>query len=341
MKFIKLIFSWQLWVSLILALGIFYGIFYYTFSWIKNYTKFGEEIKVPAIKKLGIFKASQILKEYGLDYEIDSFKYDSNYESFQILQVYPEEGSKVKKGRKIFIRCNPKTWKPVSLPNLIDKSKYLTFLQLDMLGLKVGNIFYETNIAKDRIIRVLYHGKEIQAGKFIPKYSKIDLVIGLGLKKDFLVPNMIGLDYLTAKNVLKKNYFEEGLITFKDEQDTFNSFIYYQDPIPGSRLDQGLSINFWLSRLNKKKLEEHISKLDYLYNRRSLINDTLKNLKKNIKMNEKLRYQINSSDDSINKLNPKKKSSLKKLNYKSNLQFQYQLKKNYHILILQKLKIMI
>ncbi len=208
------------------------------------------------------------MEEHNLEYEIDSFKYDPKFKPYQIFSIYPMEGSKVKMGRRLFIRCNPKTWKPVVLPNLIDKSKYLAFSQLEILGLKVGDTLYETNIAQDRVIRMLFKGKEIEAGDAVPKFSVIDLVIGLGYAKDVIVPDLIGLDYQSAKKILKQNYFEQGIINFEGEKDSLSSLIYYQEPIPGSKLDQGLSINLWMSKKPREELQEEILKLDKLYNYR-------------------------------------------------------------------------
>ena len=266
MKIFKFIFSWQLLVSIVLATGIFYALGLSSLEYLKSYTKFGEEIEVPKVSHLSIMQATKLLEENNLEYEIDSFKYDPKFKPFQIFSIYPMEGSKVKMGRKLFIRCNPKTWKPVVLPNLIDKSKYLAFSQLEILGLKVGDTLYETNIAQDRVIRMLFKGKEITAGDAVPKFSVIDLVIGLGYAKDVIVPDLIGLDYQSAKKILKQNYFEEGIINFEGEKDTLNSLIYYQEPIPGSKLDQGLSINLWMSKKPREELQEEISKLDKLHN---------------------------------------------------------------------------
>lgn len=268
MKIFKFIFSWQFLINIFLAGGIFYSIGFFSLEYLKSYTKFGEEIDVPKVTHLNIMQATKLLEESNLEYEIDSFKYDPKFKPFQIFSIYPTEGSKVKKGRKLFIRCNPKTWKPVVLPNLIDKSKYLAFSQLEILGLKVGDTLYETNIAQDRVIRMLFKGKEIKAGDAVPKFSVIDLVIGLGYAKDVIVPDLIGLDYQSAKKILKQNYFEEGIINFEGEKDTLNSLIYYQEPIPGSKLDQGLSINLWMSKKPREELQEEILKLDRLYNYR-------------------------------------------------------------------------
>lgn len=301
MKIFKFIFSWQLLVSILLAGGIFFAIGFSSLEYLKSYTKFGEEIDVPKVTHLNIMQATKLLEENNLEYEIDSFKYDPKFKPFQIFSIYPTEGSKVKTGRKLFIRCNPKTWKPVSLPNLIDKSKYLAFSQLEILGLKVGDTLYETNIAQDRVIRMLFKGREIKAGDAVPKFSVIDLVIGLGYAKDVIVPDLIGLDYQSAKKILKQNYFEEGIINFEGAKDTLSSLIYYQEPIPGSKLDQGLSINLWMSKKPREELQEEISKLDKLYNYRVNF-DSISMLKKIIPSEE---------NRVLNDVNPKPKTPTK------------------------------
>ncbi|MCB9202637.1 MAG: PASTA domain-containing protein [Flavobacteriales bacterium] len=262
----RFIFSWQFWISLILSVAIILGIAFTSLSFLSTYTDHGKEVTIPEIEGMNIQDAIKLVSENNLEFQIDSFKYDSIYKPFEVISVHPIQNSKVKRGRKIFIRCNPKTWKPIVVPNLIDKSKYLAFSQLEILGLKVGDTLYEANISQDRVLRMLYKGKEIKPGDTVPKFSSIDLVIGLGLLRDAVVPNLIGLDYESAKRIIEQNYFSTGILHFNEKNDTLNTRIYYQEPIPNSKLDQGLSINLWLSEKPQEELQQSIDSLDEIYN---------------------------------------------------------------------------
>lgn len=146
----------------------------------KYYTGFGEEVQIPIIKNLNIIDAIILLEKNNLLYEVDSFKYDLAYEKLQVLYVFPEEGFKVKKGRQLFIRCNPKKIPLIVIPNVINTNKYIGIPQINILGVTIHHIIYKNNITKDKIIQVLYKNKKIKDGELIPKYSQVDLVIGLG-----------------------------------------------------------------------------------------------------------------------------------------------------------------
>lgn len=176
MKFFKFFFLKLLIIFFILF--FLYFIFYFLFDGIKNYTQFQKEVQIPIIRNFNIIDAIILLESHNLSYEIDSFKYDSAYKKLQVLYVFPEEKSYVKKGRKLFIRSNPRYIPLVILPNLININKYLGISKINTLGLNIRNIIYKNSIRKDKIIQMFYKGKKIKYGDLIPKYSKIDLVIG-------------------------------------------------------------------------------------------------------------------------------------------------------------------
>lgn len=298
MQFIKVIFYWHFWISLLTGLLIIYCISFYTLDWIKEYTNFGETITIPCIKNKTIKEAIKILKTHNLHYEIDSFKFNPNYKPLEVILTYPKEGNEVKRGRKIFIRCNPKNWELIIFPNIVGKNKYLAFSQIQMLGLEIGDILYKNSLIQDRIIKVLYEGKEIKTGDYIRKYSKIDVIIGLTSNKKNIVPNIINLDYKTAAIILKNNNFIKGIVTFKDNQDTLNARIFYQNPLAGTKLDKGLSVNFWLSTEVKENLKDEINNLNKLHHIKSSITESDK-IKKEFKNQDSLRIK-NLKSEKIN-----------------------------------------
>ena len=85
--------------------------------------------------------------------------------------------------RDRYLTINPSGYGNVVLPNLIQLTKRNAESTLLALELEIGEISYEDNIGKDMVLKVLYMDSEINEGHIIPKKSKIDFVLGNGLKK--------------------------------------------------------------------------------------------------------------------------------------------------------------
>ena len=126
----------------------------------------------------------QIIKKTKLRYEvIDSSFFNPDFEKKSVIEQIPQPSQKVKKNRKIYLTINPSGYGNVVLPNLIQLTKRNAESTLSALELEIGEISYEDNIGKDMVLKVLYMDTEINAGHIIPKKSKIDFVLGNGLKK--------------------------------------------------------------------------------------------------------------------------------------------------------------
>ena len=146
---------WKVWVNILITLGIFCGLVWGTFRWLDTHTNHGKEVPVPNVVNMSVQEAVKELENMGLDVEVDSFKYDPKYKPFQVLQVYPAAGSRVKEGRTVILRINPKTWAKVEVPNILEKYKGLAFSRLELVGLKVGDTIYEPSIQKDAVLKMI------------------------------------------------------------------------------------------------------------------------------------------------------------------------------------------
>lgn len=260
-------FHWKVFVNLLLALGIFTGLVWLTFRWLEFHTNHGEEIAVPSVMNMTVQQAIDVLDDQGLEYEVDSGKFDPKYKPYQVLRVVPSPGSRVKNGRTIMLKVNPKTWAPVTIPDVIDRYKYLAFRKLNLLGLKVGDTIYEPSIQKDAVIRMMMNGSEIKPGAKVPMFSSLDLVIGSGPLRNVLIPNLIGRTVAQAKALIAQNYFEVGIVEHEDGGNEDTDIIYYQDPESGSARDQGMQIDLWASKKTPAEMIGKIRELDAIYNK--------------------------------------------------------------------------
>ena len=72
---------------------------------------------------------------------------------------------------------------------LINQKGYLSLINtlpisaLLASGLEIGNVTFIDNIGKDMVIELSFQDEVVLPGLMIPKMSKIDLILGNGIKK--------------------------------------------------------------------------------------------------------------------------------------------------------------
>ncbi|MBW7676097.1 PASTA domain-containing protein [Chryseobacterium chendengshani] len=262
---LKSLFNWKVLINLVVAVAVFMGLVWLTFRWLEYHTNHGQEIPVPNVVNKSVHDAVKILEDTGLDYEVDSATYNPKYRPFQVLQVYPSPGSRVKDGRAIQLKVNPRSWAPVAVPDVINKYSGLAFQRLDQVGLKVGDTIFEPSIQKDAVLRVLFKGNTIKPGSLIPRFSIIDVVIGSGPMRNITIPNVVGLTVKEAKAYIARNLFEVGVVEHEDGSSDESDIVYYQDPAAGDARDQGMQIDLWASKKTPAELRGRIDQLNSIY----------------------------------------------------------------------------
>ena len=262
---LKSLFHWKVLVNILLAAAVFTGLVWLTFRWLEIHTNHGKEIAVPNVMNKSVHDAIKILDDSGLTYEVDSFKYDPKYRPFQVLQIYPSAGSRVKDGRTIIMKVNPRTYAKVSVPDILDRYKGLAFRQLEQVGLKVGDTLFEPSIQRDAVIRMTYNGATLKPGSLLPRFSTIGIVIGAGPKRNIAVPNLVGLTVQQAKAIITQNLFEVGLVEHEDGGADESDIVYYQDPASFDVRDQGMQIDIWASKKTPAEMGGKIAQLNSIY----------------------------------------------------------------------------
>ncbi|WEK69417.1 MAG: PASTA domain-containing protein [Candidatus Chryseobacterium colombiense] len=261
----KSLFNWKVLLNLLVAIGVFVGLVWLTFRWLEYHTNHGQEIPVPNVVNKTVHEAIKILDDTGLEYEVDSSKYDPKFRPFQVLQVFPSPGSRVKDGRTVRLKVNPKTWAAIALPDVINKYSGLAFQRLEQVGLKVGDTIYEPSIQKDAVLRVLFKGVEVKPKTKLPRFSIVDVVIGSGPMRNIGIPSVVGLTIKEAKALIIRSKFEVGVIEFEDGGKDESDIVYYQDPAAGDVRDQGMQIDIWASKRTPAELRNKIDQLNSMY----------------------------------------------------------------------------
>ncbi|MCF6132465.1 PASTA domain-containing protein [Flavobacterium wongokense] len=167
--------------QILAAMAIVAAIAYLFFHWITYTTNHGQEITVPDLSKLSAEQAEEKLASIDLDYIIlDTVDFRPDFPKLSIVEQEPKAGSKVKEGRKIYIKINADKYTMVAVPDLIEKTYRQAVPTLEAVGLAEGTITYKPYLGKDMVLEMRMNGKKLKPGEKVLKSSKIDLVLGDG-----------------------------------------------------------------------------------------------------------------------------------------------------------------
>lgn len=164
-------------------------------------TNHGEEINVPNLAKMKLEVAEEKLEEEGLEvFLLDTVDFRPEFPPYTIVEQDPLPNSKVKDGRKIYVKLNAGGFTQIAIPDLINKTFRQATSTLRAIGLVEGKTKYVPNIAKDVVLEIFQNGKKLKAGDKVLKNSTIDFVLGDGKElfneeeTDSIVPNEEPID---------------------------------------------------------------------------------------------------------------------------------------------------
>ncbi len=219
-------------------------------SWLSRFTHHGESISVPDLRGQKIVRLESFLADKHLQYKVIDSLFDLEKSPGTILEQDPAPDSKVKEGRTIYLTINSQNAPDVKMPNLIDVSYRQAEAILLSFGLRVGQLTYKPDLAKNAVLDQRYKGNSITAGKSLPKGSKIDLLLGDGLGSvEVPIPDLTGSPLDEALFVLKGSSLNVGTIFYdKGLRDSTKAKIYRQEPAPveGATMNQGEAIDIYL-----------------------------------------------------------------------------------------------
>ncbi|MES2374444.1 MAG: PASTA domain-containing protein [Bacteroidota bacterium] len=228
----KYITSKPLWVNILAGLGLILVLvllFFATLSWITGYGKYE---KVPSVTGQNADAAKKILEDRGFEVIIQDSVYIDTIAKLAVVRQSPEADAQVKHGRTIFLTINRNVAPQVEMPNLAGFSVKSAEMYLQSLGLKMGELSYEPDIARNAVLRQLYNGEPIPAGTKIPIGSVISFVLGSGEGGGVInVPNLLGMTYEEARTYLSTMGINIGAVTGMDEiKDSTNAYVIRQMP---------------------------------------------------------------------------------------------------------------
>lgn len=168
------------WLNLVAMIIVVIAIALGTLQWLDNYTRHGEAVVVPNVKGLPMRQAeNEIYKQSLKAVAIDS-SYVKGMPPGAILEQNPAGGSKVKKGRTVYLTINMDSAPKVSVPDIMDNSSLRQAeAKLRALGFRVTEPEYISG-EKDWVYSVTYKGRTLNAGDKVPHEALLTLHAGNG-----------------------------------------------------------------------------------------------------------------------------------------------------------------
>jgi eukaryotic-like serine/threonine-protein kinase len=207
--------------------------------------KFKGTVHVPALVSLPPEQAKDILDKNGLIYMLDSTgDYSADVPAGKILTQYPEKGTEVKKGRRIWVKIS-KGFKSVELPSLRGLSLRQAEITLQQLGLKVGRVREVRNSA---IPSGAVIGTSPGAKATLEKGREVNIELSQGTESGpAAMPSLVGNSLSQAKDQIKKLGLSLGKITYKKDMRSLPNTVLTQSPSAGGDF-KGRSVDLVISK---------------------------------------------------------------------------------------------
>jgi beta-lactam-binding protein with PASTA domain len=247
-NFISFLFSRKFLTHLGLAILLIIVVLLLSMKFIGMYTRHGKELTVPVFYGMTIKEVQAAGYFNQFDFFVIDSLYDDRYEPWAIIIQDPLPGSKVKKGRNIYVTVVASMPENVLMPDLKDLTLRQAINILEASHLKAGKLIYSPSFDKNAILEQFYKGDTVHPGDTLVIGSIIDLIVGTGDSEyQIPIPFLIGKTREEAIYDLNIASFNLGKEIYTDSIMDHTARVYLQEPLPFSNLPcyPGDSIHLW------------------------------------------------------------------------------------------------
>ncbi|KAB2867822.1 MAG: PASTA domain-containing protein [Bacteroidales bacterium] len=246
--------------TVLIAMGITLSILIVLMIFLRIYTRHNQSFTMPDFRGLASEELLERANDSNLRVEISDSVYIFNRKPGSVIDQNPEPGTHVKKNRRVFITINAKNPIKVEVPNIVGYTLRQAKAILEQQGLEVGTLSFRPDLGVNNVLDQRFDGKTVDPGTLIPKGSKLNLVLGMGMHGERTgLPLLIGLKLNDAQNRIiesslniGKIRFDETIIDFKDSLDArvYSQYPAYTEP---NSIGFGAKIDIWLT-LNQSRI---------------------------------------------------------------------------------------
>lgn len=207
------------------------------------YTQHGEGVTVPDVKNLSLEEAQARFEAVGLRSDVYDQRPNEVLPPGHVMDQTPSGGTIVKPNRKIYLMISAETRPTVGMPNLVGNSLDNARIQLQVRGLKIGSISYESSPYRNSVLR-----QSVAPGADIRRNAMVNLVIGDGIgQRKVPAPSLLGLRLPVAQMRIRDGGLYVGDITYEASRDYPAGIVIRVNPASADSLFEGTSIHLTVS----------------------------------------------------------------------------------------------
>lgn len=190
----------KLCINVLIMLAVLLVLVWGATLWLDVWTEHGEYAVVPSVKGMGYDVAVDQLKQEGFVVELSDSVYDTTVNRGSVVNQNPSAGSKVKRGRQVYLTVNAFAPRSVSVPQLKDTSRRQAESILKGLGFTHVDVVEVPSEYKNLVISVKRNGKVLNAGARVPIDSRIVVEVGAGVP-EYVSDESVATDSLVIDRV--------------------------------------------------------------------------------------------------------------------------------------------
>lgn len=225
---------------------VFLVILIIAFVLLNLYTRHGAEYIMPEIEGTYINDVKDVEGMEHFEVVVIDSLFTPGEKAGKIVSQDPQAGSKIKKGRKVYVVITSSTGEPIPMPNCKDLSVRSAVDQLTNAGLRVGKFIFNVGDFNNVVVGQRHNGQPINEGEQIKRGEEIDLVVEMSSDVyTTTIPNIIGLTEPEAEKKLWESALNVGKKTYEGNKDIIHSRVVSFSP-NSSSVTKGttISINF-------------------------------------------------------------------------------------------------
>lgn len=168
------------WINIIAMILVVIVVIFGALKWLDSYTRHGDAIEVPNVKNINVDEAEVMLNNRELSLVVIDSTYKKDLPAGTVLEQNPVPGSKIKKGRAIYVTINSDRVPLVAIPDIVDNSSLRQAeAKLKAMGIKLTEPQYISG-EKDWVYGLSYRGRQLNTGDRVPREAILTLTAGNG-----------------------------------------------------------------------------------------------------------------------------------------------------------------
>lgn len=168
------------WINIIAMILVVIVVIFGALKWLDSYTRHGDAIEVPNVKNINVDEAEVMLNNRELSLVVIDSTYKKDLPAGTVLEQNPVPGSKIKKGRAIYVTINSDRVPLVAIPDIVDNSSLRQAeAKLKAMGFKLTEPQYISG-EKDWVYGLSYRGRQLNTGDRVPREAILTLTAGNG-----------------------------------------------------------------------------------------------------------------------------------------------------------------